>query len=118
MNIAMGLASYGKSDAKDIDCYSPEVSSQVLRKHPKVLSPFDYPSNSDFIYSFTGTPQRAAIDTISDQHIYLAQQLQYSLVDKVLSVMKTALDLTDERNIVYAGGVASNCSANKLVERI
>ena len=31
----MGLASYGKSDAKDIDCYSPEVSSQVLRKHPK-----------------------------------------------------------------------------------
>jgi carbamoyltransferase len=48
----------------------------------------------------------------------LAHATQELAEDLIMSVMRRAHDLTDEKNLVYMGGVALNCLANRLLGEI
>tara|TARA_B100000674_G_scaffold497496_1_gene531489 strand:- start:3780 stop:5384 length:1605 start_codon:yes stop_codon:yes gene_type:complete len=115
----MGLSSYGHDTENNVDFFSSSVSQAVTRSFPKILSPFDYPADSHTIESVSSVEQRPSVSELNQDHSNLAYSLQKSFQNRLLQIMQQALDLSSSSSLVYAGGVALNCSANKfLAERL
>ena len=113
----MGLAPYSKEVIKEeIDFFDKKNFKKVLRDNPKVLSPFDYPANSNGIEHLVGITQRTSLDKIGLKHQNLAAKVQADFTNTLLRRFNEAIEKTQCMDIVYSGGVALNCSTNGLIK--
>ncbi len=108
----MGLAPYGQC-VHGQEIFDDISASMVKRTHPDVISPFDYPCRSDYIQRLTGVVQRPVNQPLSTDHQDLAKLIQEWLEQKIRSLFTSVSVETGISNIVYAGGVALNCAANR-----
>ena len=95
--ILMGMAAYGNPDLHYRD-FEPFISDI---------------SNLDFAYNFhTGAPT----DFLKDaDNMDIAAATQDFTEDLIMEVMTVAMRSGKSRNLVYGGGVALNCLANRLL---
>lgn len=114
----MGLAPYGKPSVDLTKIFKPvkggwEFDWSFVRSDPAPRSPFE-PQYAKKIADVLGRPNRTPGAPMDDFYRDVARSTQYvmeqgllNLVDAMRARVPTA------RNLVYAGGVALNCSANK-----
>ena len=93
--ITMGMAAWGK------DSWYQRLSNHAVK---------DY-NNIELNENFHIGVDSAFLEAASNEDIACATQLVAE--DLVMSVMKKAQELTGESNLVYMGGVALNCLANR-----
>jgi carbamoyltransferase len=115
----MGLAPYGKP------VYTEQIYQLMDLKADGSfkldMSYFAYPvglvmTNKKFHALFGGSP-RASETNLEDRHFDIAASIQVVTNEIVLRMARHARELTGERNLVMAGGVALNCVANsKIIE--
>jgi carbamoyltransferase len=101
----MGLAAFGE----------PGLYNQ-LREHLTLHEDggFNFLSNEEFSAVLEEyVPGRLPDDEIKQRHIDVAYAGQTILEDIVANAWRAALELTNERNLVFAGGVALNSVANE-----
>lgn len=93
--ITMGMAAWGR------DSWYQSLYNHVVRDHENIEL------NENFHIGVESTLLEAA----TNEDIACATQLVAE--DLIMSVMNKAYELTDETNLVYMGGVALNCLANR-----
>jgi len=96
--ILMGMAAYGK------DLYSDNIKQQLLEN-------FD---NLDFKLNLH-TGVRDDFLGVDADHMDIAASTQALTEQLIKNVMQKARDLGSSKNLVYGGGVALNCLANRLL---
>ena len=114
----MGLAPYGEP------VYANLIKEYLVDVKPDGsfrlnLEYFDFQhgrtmTNDAFAALFAG-PRRLPESRITKREMDMAASIQTVLEEIVLKLALTARDLTEERNLVMAGGVALNCVANGLL---
>ena len=72
---------------------------------------------NDAFASLFGGPRRVPESQITKREMDIAASAQAVVEEVVLKLAKTARELTSERNLVMAGGVALNCVANGKLAR-
>ena len=114
----MGLAPYSREEIyPEIDFFERDNLNRVLRNDPKVLSPFDYPANSDGISELIGISQRTSEDDIEVKHKDLAAKIQSDFTKSLIKKFDEALQKTQCKDFVYSGGVALNCTTNGVIKK-
>lgn len=124
----MGLAPYGDPDSARTRKFRQAILDTLLDLRPdgSLLLNMDY-----FQYAtgltmcaqgpweeLFGLPQRSAESEIGQEYMDLALAIQQVTEEAVFRLADTAKKLTNEDNLVLAGGVALNCVANgKLLRR-
>jgi len=98
--ITMGMAAWGK------DSWYQSLSNQVVK---------DY-HNITLTENFHVGVDKTFLESATNEDIACAAQLVAE--DLIMSVMKKAWELTNETNLVYMGGVALNCLANRNLGEI
>jgi carbamoyltransferase len=98
--ITMGMAAWGK------DSWYQTLSNRVVKDYK------DITLNENFHIGVDTT----FLESASNEDIACAAQLVAE--DLIMSVMKKARELTGETNLVYMGGVALNCLANRNLGEI
>ena len=98
--ITMGMAAWGK------DSWYSTLFNRVVKDHKNIEL------NENFHIGVDPTLLEAA----SNEDIACAAQLVAE--DLIMSVMQKAKELTGETNLVYMGGVALNCLANRNLGKI
>jgi carbamoyltransferase len=98
--ITMGMAAWGK------DSWYPTLFNRVVKDHKNIEL------NENFHIGVDSTLLEAA----TNEDIACAAQLVAE--DLIMSVMQKARELTGETNLVYMGGVALNCLANRNLGEI
>jgi carbamoyltransferase len=93
--ITMGMAAWGN------DTWYQSLSNHVVKDYK------DITLNENFHIGVDST----FLESATDEDIACASQLVAE--DLIISVMKKAQELTGETNLVYMGGVALNCLANR-----
>lgn len=116
----MGLAPYG--EAKYVDL----IKKNLITLHPDgsfSLNPkyFSYlHSENTYNRDFEGLfshPTRNKGDKLSKFHADIAASIQEVTNEAMLNLAKTAKELTGEKNLVLAGGVALNVVAIGMIEK-
>ena len=79
----------------------------MLRNDSKVLSPFDYPANSEGISKLIGISQRTGEDDIKVKHKDLAAKIQSDFTKALIKKFEEALQKTQCEDFVYL----QRCSA-------
>ncbi|NEP13611.1 MAG: nodulation protein [Symploca sp. SIO2C1] len=103
----MGLASYGDSSryrSKFKELYSLQSEGNY---------DFDFSELEERLYQII--PRRLKADELTQQHCDLAAALQATLEEIVLHVLTYFQGETNHKNLCLAGGVALNCTMNKLI---
>ena len=98
--ITMGMAAWGK------DTWYQSLSNHAVKDYN------DITLNENFHIGVDST----FLESATDEDIACASQLVAE--DLIMSVMKKARELTGETNLVYMGGVALNCLANRNLGEI
>lgn len=116
----MGLAPYGKPVYKDL-IYDHLIDVKEDGSFRLNLDYFDFQhgramTNDRFAELFGG-PRRMPEGPIGLREMDIAASAQEVTQEIMLRLARTAKKLTGERNLVMAGGVALNCTANGLLER-
>jgi carbamoyltransferase len=116
----MGLAPYGEP------VYADRIRRELIRQHPDGsfelnLDYFAYldgltMTNRRFARLFDGPPRRPE-SRITRREMNLARSIQVVTEEIVLKLATYARDLTGERRLCLAGGVALNCVANGVLLR-
>ena len=113
----MGLAAYGKPDNNYIEklrklirkkneaAYSVDPSYTLLGNHSFSRH------YSDKLVKFLGEP-RFFNDPLTQRHKDIAFAAQFLLEETILSLVKKALENTDNKKLCLAGGVFLNCKMN------
>jgi carbamoyltransferase len=111
----MGLAPYGKPIFKDlilkeVIALFEDGSFQLNLKY------FNFTSETgmyteDFVELFNNPPRRST-DPITQFHKDLAASIQAVTEDVVIHLARAVKKMTNQKNLVMAGGVALNCVAN------
>lgn len=97
--IFMGMAGWGKVD--------------VIRRLRLSMDVVEDDFDIKFRYNFhIGLPSRARIFNTSEEMAATVQDLTEDLIS---SIMLKAVDLSPNKNLVYMGGVALNCLANRIL---
>lgn len=96
--ILMGMAAYGN------DLYSPKIKKDLI--HDVANLDFNTNLHTGVDDSFLGS---------TADHMDIAASTQVISEELIESVMKKASVLGSSKNLVYSGGVALNCSANRLL---
>ena len=111
----MGLAPYGEP------IYADRIKSELIRIYEDGsifmdLSYFRYAEGlsmtSEKFHKLFGGPPRRPEEMITQKEMDLAASIQQVTEEIVLRAAKYAYELTGEKNLVMAGGVALNCVAN------
>lgn len=114
----MGLAASGSS------CYNEDFKKIAIMDrlggYKLDLSYFNYykGDSNDFVSSkFINTfgPMREKGQILLERHKDIAKGLQYTLEETVLCLLDYLYDVTKERNLCLAGGVALNCLLNAKI---
>ncbi|MDR1291011.1 MAG: carbamoyltransferase [Planctomycetaceae bacterium] len=118
----MGLAPYGRKGSERVQHWKELIYENLidLRSDGSMLmnqSFFEYATGLRMYHrkrweKLFGIPPRKPETEISQEYMDLALAIQEVTEDIVLRLVKTVIDLTGCRNLVMAGGVALNCSAN------
>jgi carbamoyltransferase len=116
----MGLAPYGEPIYKDA----------ILRELLDLKADGSFWMNLDYFSFLRGTtmtnrrfhqlfggPPRRPDESIGQRHMDVARSIQAVTEEVVLRLARHARDLTGEKNLCLAGGVALNCVANGLLLR-
>ncbi len=111
----MGLAPYGEP------IYADTIRDHLLNLRADGsfsldLSYFDYLTGlqmtNDRFANLFGGPPRSPESEITKREMDLAASVQVVTEEVVLAIARRAQEITGERNLVLAGGVALNCVAN------
>ncbi|MDR1925826.1 MAG: carbamoyltransferase [Planctomycetaceae bacterium] len=118
----MGLAPYGRKGSERVLRWKELIYEHLidLRSDGSMLMNqryFEYATglrmyNQKRWVQLFGIPPRKPETEISQEYMDLALAIQEVTENVVLRLVKTVIDLTGCRNLVMAGGVALNCSAN------
>ncbi|MDR2761670.1 MAG: carbamoyltransferase [Planctomycetaceae bacterium] len=118
----MGLAPYGQKNGGRVKRWKELIFENLidLRNDGSMLMNmkyFEYATglrmyNQNRWEQLFGIPPRKPETEISQEYMDLALAIQEVTEEVVLRLVKTAIELTGCRNLVMAGGVALNCSAN------
>lgn len=118
----MGLAPFGDRDSPQTREFREKIRSALmdLREDGSVLLNMDYfrfatglrMTNDRKWEKLFGLPRRKPESAIGQEHANLALAIQDILEDIVISLARTAKEITGSNNIVMAGGVALNCVSN------
>ncbi|MGP8199396.1 MAG: carbamoyltransferase [Limisphaerales bacterium] len=116
----MGLAPYGEPIYKDA----------ILRELLDLKADGSFWMNLDYFNFLRGTtmtnrrfhqlfggPPRRPDESIEQRHMNVARSIQVVTEEVVLRLARHARDLTGEKHLCLAGGVALNCVANGLLLR-
>ena len=116
----MGLAPYGKPNIDLTRIIRPapggwEFDWSYVRDDPMPNSPFE-PLYSKRVEQLLGRPNRHPSEPLGDFYRDVAASTQH-LMEKCLLSLVDGLKkkYPDSRNLCYAGGVALNCSANRML---
>ena len=122
----MGLVPYGDMHSPQTDEFRQKILSTLVdvRDDGSLILNMDY---FDFATQLTmtrdekwedllGLPRRKPESEIQQAHMNLALALQQVTEQIVLTLARTARQLTGSRNLVMAGGVALNCVANSKIQ--
>ena len=116
----MGLAPYGKPVYKKL-IFDNLIDVKVDGSFRLNLDYFDFQHGramtNDCFAALFGGPRRAPEEAISLREMDIAASAQAVTEEILLRLAHTAKDLTGERNLVMAGGVALNCKANSILAR-
>jgi carbamoyltransferase len=116
----MGLAPYGRP------CYVDLMLEHFLTLKPDGslalnLEYFDFPHGLTMINERfgqrLGRPQRSPETKLDQFHMDVAASAQAITTDAMLRLARTAKELTGQRKLCLAGGVALNCVANGAIYR-
>lgn len=116
----MGLAPYGKPSVDLTSVARPvrdgwEFDWSYVRSDPAPKSPFE-PLYSPKLESLLGRPHRKPGEPMDDFYRDVAASTQKLAEECLLSLVGSLHKAhPDARNLCYAGGVALNCSANRLL---
>jgi len=114
----MGLAPYGKPTVDLTRLIRPSPDGwtfdwSFVRADPSPKSPFE-PLYAPKLESLLGRPHRRPNEPMTDWYRDVAASTQKLMEDCLLSLVGAMRrDDPGQKNLVYAGGVALNCSANK-----
>ena len=114
----MGLAPYGPEPV-DLSFFAAPaddgylVNSKYIRSNPSPASSFEQ-FYSDELVKKLGQPRRKN-EQISDRHKNIAAGAQIALEHCIVSLIKGFAKKTGLKDLCLAGGVALNCSANRLI---
>ncbi len=118
----MGLAPYGISDTNQTKEFKQKILTELIdiREDGSVLLNMKYFSfatglkmtNNKKWSMLFGIPPRNAETEISQDYMNLALAIQQITEEIVLKLAKTAKKITNNKNLVMAGGVALNSVAN------
>ena len=116
----MGLAPYGKADV-DLSFFCRPAPSGYFsdpayfrtRKSATQYEPF----YSEKLTAKIGEPRRKG-EPITEYHKNLAASTQAALEQSAISLVEHLHQLTGHRSLCLAGGVALNCSLNRLLAKL
>ena len=117
----MGLAPYGRpiytqAILDNIVDLKPDGSIDLNMDYFAFLS--DTRTTSDRFDELFGGPRRTPDQPITRREMDLARSIQEVTEEAICRMARHALQLTGEKNLCLAGGVALNCVANgKLIEK-
>jgi carbamoyltransferase len=121
----MGLAPYGYGESHQTAEFKQKILSELVdvREDGSILLNMDYfefatklkMTNDKKLESFLGLARRAPESEISQDHMNLAMAVQEITESVVIALARTAQRITNSKNLVMAGGVALNCTANSKI---
>lgn len=121
----MGLAAYGNSDGMETMTFKEKICNELvdIREDGSILLNmhyFDFATGSVMTKNrkwekLFGLSRRLPESEIRQQHKDLALAIQQVTESIVLSLARTAQQLTGSKHLVMAGGVALNCVANSRI---
>ncbi|MGH7991860.1 MAG: carbamoyltransferase family protein, partial [Limisphaerales bacterium] len=116
----MGLAPYGE----------PKFADAIRRELLDIKSDGSFWLNLDYFNFLSGTtmtdkrfhqlfggPPRAPEDKIGQRHMDVARSIQLVTEEIMLLLARHACEVTGQKNLCMAGGVALNCVANGIILR-
>lgn len=123
----MGLAPYGRHGHADVEKYKSLITTNLCHVYEDGgiwldQKYFDYATGLEMVQrplweQLFGMPTRAPESPLDQRYCDLALAIQQVTEDVVLKLARTACQLTGERNLCLAGGVALNCVANGVIKR-
>jgi carbamoyltransferase len=123
----MGLAPYGRHGHADVEKYKNLITTHLCHVYDDGgiwldQHYFDYATGLEMVQrplweKLFGMPTRAPESPLDQRYCDLALAIQQVTEDVVLRLARTACQLTGERNLCLAGGVALNCVANGAIKR-
>ncbi len=121
----MGLASYGNAESSEMREFKRKILEELIdvREDGSVLlnmAYFDFATklkmtNDKKLASLFGLSRREPESKITQSHMNLAMAVQEITESIIVALARTAQSLTQSKNLVMAGGVALNCSANSKI---
>jgi carbamoyltransferase len=121
----MGLAPYGNAADPQTQAFREKILSEMvdIREDGSIvlnMHYFDFATrlrmtNNKSVEALLGIPRRKPESTIGQDHMNLAMAVQEITESIVVALARTARSLTESRNLVMAGGVALNCTANSKI---
>lgn len=116
----MGLAPYGKPNV-DLSFFCRATqrgyeSDPSYFRSRRSATPYE-PFYSSKLVEEIGTPRRKD-EPINDRHRDIAASTQAALEESAVSLVCYLHKLTGENNLCLAGGIALNCSTNRLLAKL
>lgn len=121
----MGLAAFGNEQSLQTKVYREKIISELvdIREDGSIIlnmAYFDFATklrmvNEKKFSALLGLSRRMPESEILPEHMNLARAVQEVTETIVLALAKTAQSLTGRKNLVMAGGVALNCTANSKI---
>ncbi|WP_428563183.1 MAG: carbamoyltransferase family protein [Solidesulfovibrio sp. DCME] len=118
----MGLAPYGIDGSARVEEYKAKILDQLIDLRPDGsmllnMAYFDYATGLTMCRdakweALFGLPKRAAESGLAQEHMDMALAIQQVTEEVVMRLARTARELSGEKYLVMAGGVALNCVAN------
>jgi carbamoyltransferase len=121
----MGLAPYGDLVSIETETFKQKILSQLvdIREDGSILLNMNYfdfatklkMTNDKKMSVLLGLSRRKPESEISQHHMNLAMAVQEITEMIVVKLARTAASITQSKNLVMAGGVALNCTANSKI---
>jgi carbamoyltransferase len=118
----MGLAPYGNRTSEQTIIFKQKILSEIIdiREDGSILLNMDYflfatklkMTDDKKLASLLGMARREPESEITEHHKNLALAVQEITESVVVALARTAKNITKCKNLVMAGGVALNCTAN------
>lgn len=118
----MGLAPYGDESGENVRRFKQKIYDHLLdvRSDGSFLLNMDHFAFATSLKMYRGhqweklfgVAPRKPETTLSQDHMDLALSIQQVLEETVFKLARTARELTGQKNLVMAGGVALNCVVN------
>ena len=123
----MGLAPYGRHGHAEVEKYKRLITSELCHVYDDGglwldQRYFAYTTGLEMVQrplweQLFGMPVRAPESPLDQRYCDLALAIQQITEEVVMKLARTAREITGERHLALAGGVALNCVANGVLKR-